>query len=82
MTQNEYYEKISSMGRDVYATESISFINGEVKFNYISLHVDNCKVNCMPSYESAIEHIEKLDPAKVKADKIAALKATIAVLES
>ena len=82
MTQNEFYTKIAGMGKDVYATESISFVDGEVLFNYFSLHVDGLKINSAKSYESAIEQIEKLDPEAHKAARVVELKAELARLES
>ena len=82
MTQNEFYKKIAGMGKDVYATESISFVGGEVLFNYFSLHVDGLKTSSAGSYEMAIGEIEKMDPEAHKAARVAELKAELAELES
>ncbi len=81
MTQNEFYEKIAGMGKDVYASESIAIVNGDVFYNYFTLHVDGAKVSSASSRESAIEQIEKMDPKKIKADRVAELKAEISRLE-
>lgn len=82
MTKQEAFAKALAISRDVHLSESMATDDDGKAFEFFSVAIGDCRAICESSYERCFEVIQKMNPAQVRQEKIAQLRAELEALES